>query len=152
MRRGAVASSASGVSIDGNATSQIAAAAAAAKIAPGGAVLFLGLDPNLNHGNATGARGYSRCHCLRHGQRLSAIVQLIYPMRHFWTESETHDRHDLRLPGEQLALAEAVVASQPKTAIVLVCAGAVEVTQLLGLSPQVCSSWSASLISTKTAI
>ena len=43
-RRGAVGSSAEGVTIAGNDTSGIPRAAAAAKAASGGAVLFLGLD------------------------------------------------------------------------------------------------------------
>eukprot|EP01045_Picozoa_sp_COSAG04_P024363 COSAG04_NODE_3032_length_3255_cov_1.399240_1_plen_129_part_10 len=80
QRRGVVASSAQGVTIAGNDTSGIAAAAKAAKAAADGAVLFLGLDDTQ--------------------------------------EAETRDRHDLKLPGEQLALAKAVVAAQPKTAIV----------------------------------
>lgn len=56
-------------------------------------------------------------------------------------ESETHDRHDLTFPGEQLALAKAVVAKQPATVIVLICAGAIDVTPLLGLSPSISIVW-----------
>ena len=103
QRRGVVASSAQGVTIAGNDTSGIAAAAKAAKAAADGAVLFLGLDDTQ--------------------------------------EAETRDRHDLKLPGEQLALAKAVVAAQPRTAIVLICAGAVDVTTLLSLSPTVSLLW-----------
>eukprot|EP01047_Picozoa_sp_COSAG01_P045138 COSAG01_NODE_4135_length_5315_cov_134.343750_5_plen_114_part_00 len=43
------------------------------------------------------------------------------------------DRHTLAFPGRQLELAKAVIAAQPHTVIVLVCAGAIDVTPLLEL-------------------
>lgn len=56
-------------------------------------------------------------------------------------ESETHDRHHLSFPGEQLALVKAVVAKQPATVIVLICAGAIDVTPLFALSPSISILW-----------
>ena len=56
-------------------------------------------------------------------------------------ESETHDRHNLTFPGQQLALVKAVVAKQPATVVVLICAGGIDLTPLLALSPSISIVW-----------
>jgi beta-glucosidase-like glycosyl hydrolase len=111
QRRGVVASYSKGCSLSGNDTSGIAAAATSAASASG-AVLFLGLSSSFSDPAGQGGR-----------------------------ESETHDRHTLVFPGEQLALAKAVVAKQPNTVIVLICAGAIDVTPLLALSSSASILW-----------
>ena len=111
QRRGVVASYVQGCSLTGNDTSEIAAAATSAANASA-AVLFLGLSSSFNSPSGQGGR-----------------------------ESETHDRHTLAFPGQQLAFAKAVVAKQPKTVIVLICAGAIDITPLLSLSSSVSILW-----------
>jgi beta-glucosidase-like glycosyl hydrolase len=51
-------------------------------------------------------------------------------------EGEAHDRIDgIRLPGRQLALAKAVIAAQPRTAVVLVSGGVVSEPELSRIAP-----------------
>lgn len=56
-------------------------------------------------------------------------------------ESEGFDRDDLELPADQLALADAVVAANPRTVVVLSNGGVVRLSGLAGRVPAIVEGW-----------
>lgn len=56
-------------------------------------------------------------------------------------ESEGFDRDDIELPAAQLALAEAVVAANPRTVVVLSNGGVVRLTDLASKVPAIVEGW-----------
>ena len=56
-------------------------------------------------------------------------------------ESEGFDRDDIELPAAQLALAEAVVAANPRTVVVLSNGGVVRLTDLASTAPAIVEGW-----------
>jgi beta-glucosidase len=98
--------SAQGCDLEGNSTAGFAAAIALAKSADV-PVVFVGLTPNNDKTNSGTPPVVGTASAL---------------------ESEGHDRTDIDLQGQQLPLIKALVAANPKTVVVLIHGGAVDIS------------------------